>query len=364
MRYAPPLCALMLATLTACGNDVRSPEGGAEAGVEAGLEAPAMTAPGSGGPLGAVPVPDENPLSEGKIALGHQLFFDSRLSVDGSRSCYSCHQNENGNGGADPTAVGAANRQLTRHSPVIWNVAYMPRFYWDGRSGSLEAQVKGAWGGGNMGVGSENLDAKAAELGGIPGYAEQFAELFGDRGATAETIAEAIASYERTLVCDDTRYDQFVAGEAGSLSEEEHRGMEIFNGKAACATCHTPPFFSAQFGTDQGLYYNVGIGIEGRSEGDVDVGRQAVTKAEEDWAAFKVPSLRNITESAPYFHDGSVASLPAAVRYMAGSGVANRNLTPLITDRGLTDPEVGAIVAFLGALTCPADLVEPELPGS
>jgi len=364
MRYALPLCALALGILTACGSDARSPEDGAEAGVEAGSVAFAMTAPGSGGPLGPVPVPDENPLSEGKIALGHQLFFDSRLSVDGSRSCYSCHQNENGNGGAEPTAVGAANRQLTRHSPVIWNVAYMPRFYWDGRSGSLEAQVKGAWGGGNMGVGAGNLDAKAAEVGAIPGYAEQFAELFGDRGATAETIAEAIASFERTLVCDDTRYDRFMAGDAGSLSEEERHGLELFNGRAACVTCHTPPFFSAQFGTEEGVYYNVGIGIEGRSEGDVDVGRQAVTEAEEDWAAFKVPSLRNVAKSAPYFHDGSITSLPEAVRYMAGQGVANRNLTSVMMDRGLTDAEVEAVVAFLGSLNCPATLVEPGLPGN
>jgi len=364
MRYAHSLCAWMLVALAACGSDARSPEDGAEAGAEPGLAVATMAAPGSSGPFGAVPVPAENPMTESKVALGHQLFFDARLSVDGSRSCYSCHQNENGNGGGEQTAVGAAGRQLARHSPVIWNVAYMPRFYWDGRSGSLEAQVKGAWGGGNMGVGSENLDAKAAEIGGIPRYAEQFLEVFGDRGATAETIAEAIASYERTLVCDDTRYDGFVAGDGGALSEEESHGLDLFIGKAACVTCHTPPFFSAQFGTEDGLYYNVGIGIEGRSENEVDVGRRAVTEAEEDWAAFKVPSLRNVAESAPYFHDGSVASLPEAVRYMAGPGVANRNLTPLMTDRELTDTEVRAIVAFLGALNCPADLVEPELPGS
>jgi cytochrome c peroxidase len=183
-------------------------------------------------------------MSAAKVALGHQLFFDPRLSVDGSRSCYSCHQNENGNGGAEPTATGAANRRLTRHSPSIWNVAYMSRFYWDGRSGSLEAQAKGAWGGGNMGVGADNLDAKAAEIGAIQGYTNQFREIFGERGATAETVAEAIASYERTLVCDQTRYDRFIAGEEDTLNEAEQRGLELFNGKAGCATCHTPPFFS------------------------------------------------------------------------------------------------------------------------
>jgi cytochrome c peroxidase len=301
-------------------------------------------------------------MTEAKVALGHQLFFDARLSVDGSRSCYSCHQNEDGNGGALPKAVGAGDRQLTRHSPVIWNVGYMPKFYWDGRSGSLEAQAKGAWGGGNMGVGADNLDAKAAEIGQIAGYADQFRAVFGDRGATAETVAEAIASYERTLICDDTRYDRFMAGQDGVLSDQERQGMELFNGKAACITCHTPPFFSAQFGTEEGVYYNVGIGIAGLPEDEVDIGRMAVTENEGDWAAFKVPSLRNVARSSPYFHDGSVADLEQAVRYMAGPGVANKNLTPLLVDRGLTDDEVAALVAFLDALTCPGELVEPELP--
>jgi cytochrome c peroxidase len=303
-------------------------------------------------------------MSAAKVALGHQLFFDPRLSVDGSRSCYSCHQNENGNGGAEPTATGAANRRLTRHSPSIWNVAYMSRFYWDGRSGSLEAQAKGAWGGGNMGVGADNLDAKAAEIGAIQGYTNQFREIFGERGATAETVAEAIASYERTLVCDQTRYDRFIAGEEDTLNEAEQRGLELFNGKAGCATCHTPPFFSAQFATDEGIYYNVGIGVAGVPEAQVDVGRMAVTESDGDWAAFKVPSLRNIAKSAPYFHDGSVSSLEQAVRYMAGPGVANRNLTPLIMDRGLSDDEVAALVTFLGSLSCPEELAAPVLPGS
>ena len=213
-----------------------------------------------------------------------------------------------------------------------------------------------------MGVGADNLDAKAAEVGAIPGYTEQFEAVFGGRGATAETVSEAIASYERTLVCDATRYDRHMAGDEGALSEQELAGLELFNTKAACAACHNAPFFSAQFGVPDGVYYNVGIGVAGVPEVEVDVGRQAVTEREEDWAAFKVPSLRNISESAPYFHDGSVNDLEQAVRYMAGPGVANRNLTPLMTDKGLSDDEIAAIVAFLGSLDCP-DLVEPELPG-
>ena len=350
------LGAVVLA-LSACG--------GGEPSDQAGPEAVSPGATGiheRPGPLGAVPVPEGNPLTTAKVALGHQLFFDRRLSVDGSRSCYSCHQNQDGNGGAEPLALGAGNRPLPRHSPVIWNVGYMTRFYWDGRSGSLEAQAKGAWGGGNMGVGAENLDAKAAEIGKIPGYREQFASVFPDRGATAETVAEAIASYERTLICDDTRYDQHMAGDEGALTELEGEGLLLFNGKAACATCHTPPFFSAQFASEEGVYYNVGIGIDGRLEEEVDLGRQAVTGREEDWAAFKVPSLRNIARSSPYFHDGSAATLEEAVRYMAGPGVANRNLTPLMMDRGLTAEEVTALVAFLGTLDCSGELLQPDLP--
>jgi cytochrome c peroxidase len=360
MRHVLAFAGVVALSLSACTCDAPP----AEEDLGTGSPGPEMGISQKVGPLGAVPVPDGNPMTEAKVALGHQLFFDARLSVDGSRSCYSCHQNENGNGGALPTAVGARDLQLPRHSPVIWNVAYMPRFYWDGRSGSLEAQAKGAWGGGNMGVGADNLDAKAAEIGQIPGYAEQFQAVFGDRGATAETVAEAIASYERTLVCDNTRYDRFLGGDQTALVEEEQRGLQLFNGKAACAVCHTPPFFSAQVGAEEGIYYNVGIGVAGVPEEEVDIGRMAVTDNEEDWAAFKVPSLRNIANSSPYFHDGSVADLEQAVRYMAGPGVANKNLTPLMMDRGLTDDEVAAVLAFLGSLSCTAELTEPELPGS
>ena len=134
MRYSGIFLALTVVGFSACaGDNTPAPEGEGVGGVvdeTAGI----ATAPGMDGPLGAVPIPAGNPLTPAKVALGHQLFFDARLSVDGSRSCYSCHQNEDGNGGAEAKAVGAANRQLTRHSPVIWNVAYMPRFYWDGWS--------------------------------------------------------------------------------------------------------------------------------------------------------------------------------------------------------------------------------------
>lgn len=307
-------------------------------------------------------IPEDNPQSTEKVTLGHQLFFDTRLSVDGTRSCYSCHQNEHGNGGETPTAVGAKEKQLTRHSPVIWNTAYFEAFYWDGRAGSLEAQAKGAWGGGNMGVGKEHLEAKAAEIGKIKGYAEQFERVFPGEGVTPDTIAKAISAYERTLICNDTAYDRYAKGDDSALTGQQKLGWSVFMTKGQCAACHVPPLFSSAMGVPGGIYYNVGIGTSGKPEAEVDVGRSKVSSNDADWAAFKVPSLRNVARSAPYFHDGSVATLEAAVKLMASGGIDNKNKTALMADRELTGQEMAALVAFLKALDCVGKLEQPDLP--
>jgi cytochrome c peroxidase len=307
-------------------------------------------------------IPADNPQTPAKVALGHQLFFDTRLSVDGSRSCYSCHQNEDGNGGHDPIAIGAGDKKLTRHSPVIWNVGFLPAHYWDGRAPSLEAQATGAWSGGNMGVGKENLDKKAAEIAAIPGYKAAFDAAFPGEGVTPTTIVKALAAYERSLVCDDTAWDKAQRGDAAALGEVQRKGQDLFMGKAGCVACHAPPFFSTAYQAPGGAYFNIGIGTAGKAEADVDVGRFSVTKADADWAAFKVPTLRNIARTPPYFHDGSVATLKEAVKLMASGGIKNKNLTPLMTDKQLSDDEVDAIVAFLGALDCNQSLATPTLP--
>jgi cytochrome c peroxidase len=310
--------------------------------------------------LGKVPVPDDNPMSDKKVELGHLLFFDKRLSADNSRSCYSCHQNEDGNGGKDPIAIGAKNKQLTRHSPVIWNVGYLPKLYWDGRSDTLEAQGTAALAGGNMGVGKENLDKKAEEIGKIAGYKKRFDEVFPGKGSTPETIVQALSAYERTLVCDDTAYDRYAKGDPKALSDKQKQGLELFTGKAACITCHTPPYFSLAYLTKEGAFFNVGVGIEGKKEEEVDVGRMAVTKKDTDWAAFKPPSLRNVSKSPPYFHDGSKKTLSDAVHFMAGGGFANKNRTPLLTNKELSEDEIGSIIEFLKSLDCGKQLEQPK----
>ena len=299
-------------------------------------------------------VPEDNPMTPGKVALGHKLFMDKRLSFDGSRSCYSCHLNEFGNTDGQAKALGAGDKPLTRNSPTIWNVAYHAALYWDGRAPSLEKQALGAWKGGNMGVGAENLAAKAAEIGALPEYAEAFKTEFGvDKADNPEAkvspmmIAQAISSYERTLLCGDTVHDK------GTGSEAAKRGWDLFRGKAQCAVCHNGDNLS------DGLFHNVGIGFneDGSPKEGVDIGRGKVTKSGADEYKFRTPTLRNVARTAPYFHDGSVDTLEAAVRYMAGGGVPKApNADPLLRRVELTDAEVGDVVAFLETLSCEGTL--------
>jgi len=352
----------------ACKKAETTPEPAPSASVAAATPAPApipagpraddMTLPA----LGPVPIPEDNPMSEAKVNLGHQLFFDKRLSADGSRACYSCHLNADGTGGHDPVATGAKGKVLTRHSPVMWNVGYLPKLYWDGRADSLEAQGTAAWAGGNMGVGKENLEAKAKEIAKIKGYKKSFELAFPGKGVTPETIIQAISAYERTLVCDDTAYDKFAKGDKSALSAQQKEGLELFMGKAGCVACHAPPYFSLAYFGKEGAFFNVGRGIKDKKKEEVDVGRQTVTKKDSDWAAFKPPTLRNVSKSPPYFHDGSEHTLEDAVRFMAGGGFKNDNLSPLLSDKQLKDPEISAIVSFLGALECKGELKEPKLP--
>jgi len=306
--------------------------------------------------LPPVPKSTSNPSTPEKVELGRHLFFDARLSVDGSRSCYSCHQQADGTGGHDPLAVGAQGKQLTRHSPILWNVAYLPKLYWDSRADSLEAQVKGAWAGANMGVGKDHLDEKARAMEKLPGYRPLFRAAFPKAKINADSVAEAISSFERTLICNDTAYDKYAHGDKSALSASQKRGLQLFMGKAGCSTCHTPPYFSIAYFPPGGSSFDVGIGTQGKPEADVDVGRMGITHKQADWAAFKPPTLRNISKSAPYFHDGSVPTLVAAVRLMASGGIDNKNKSSLLRDRHLSDTEISDLIGFLHALDCKGDL--------
>jgi cytochrome c peroxidase len=331
---------------------------GAAAVAQAPALPPLPTPPRS---LGLPKVPRNNPTTSAKVRLGQQLFFDPALSVDGTVACHSCHRNEDGTGGHDPTAIGAKNTPLPRHAPTLWNVAYLPKLFWDGRADSLEAQAKGAWAG-SMGVGQDRLSAKADEIGVKPEYKARFAAAFPGIGATPDSIVQAISAYERTLYCGDTKLDRHLAGDASALDEEQKAGLELFIGKAACHSCHTPPFFSDAFAMEDGAYHNVGVGTAGKDPAAVDVGRQKISENPSEWAAFKTPSLRNVTRSAPYLHDGSLAKLEDTVRFMAGGGRQNPGLDPKMVDKHLSDDEIKKLVAFLGSLECTGTLEPPPSP--
>jgi cytochrome c peroxidase len=295
-----------------------------------------------------------------KIELGHNLFFDKRLSGPKDRSCYSCHQNEDGLGGHDPIAIGADGKPVGRHAPHLWNVGYYQNaFYWDGRAATLEDNAKAAWAGANMGGGKDNLDKIAADLYKVAGYKKLFDAAFPGTPIKGEHIAAALAEYMRTFICKDTAYDKYAAGDKTALSEEQQRGLDVFLGKGQCSVCHAPPFFSTAMATPGGVYFNVGIGTQGVPEDQVDIGRMKVTQKPEDWAAFKPPSLRNVPKTPPYFHDGSAPKLEDAVKIMSTGGLPNKNKTALLADRALTDAERGDLIKFLGGLECGGKLEAP-----
>ena len=297
----------------------------------------------------AMVIPADNPMTPEKVALGRQLFFDERLSGDGSRSCYSCHVCEKGLTDGLPKAIGAFNKQLPRSSPTLWNIGYHKEFYWDGRSPSLEKQATAAWTGANMGAKADEIVAK---LNALQGYRGQFQKVFGS-DATADNVVKAIAAYERTIISGDTAWDRYQAGDKSALSESAVRGWNVFQA-IKCNNCHDGVLL-----TDQ-QYHNVGIGMDQK---EPDVGRFKVTNKPEDTGAFMTPTLRDIAKSAPYFHDGSAATLEDAVDTMLKGGIPNEHLDRKnLQAHNVLPDQRQALLDFLRSLSVDCKLKKPELP--
>ena len=296
-------------------------------------------------------IPADNPLTPEKVALGRQLFFDERLSIDGSKSCYSCHVCEHGLTDGLPKAIGAGNKQLPRSSPTLWNIGYHKEFYWDGRSNSLEAQAMAAWKGGNMGVG-EKTDEIAAKINALQEYKAQFQKVF-QSDATPENMMKAISAFERTIISGDTAWDRWKAGDNTAISMSAYRGWNIFQA-IRCNNCHDGVLF-----TDQ-QYHNIGIGMDQK---EPDPGRGKVTNRPEDTGAFKTPTLRDIARSAPYFHDGSAKTLEEAVDVMLGGGKENQYLDKKNLQPHKILPEQREdLLNFLRSLSVDCKLTKPPLP--
>lgn len=295
-------------------------------------------------------VPADNPMTAEKAALGWQLWFDKRLSGDEKLSCYSCHVNEKGLTDGKALGEGAFGKKLTRSSPTLWNVGYHHDWYWDGRAKTLEGQALAAWKGVNMGAAEP--EKVAAKLNAIPGYKKQFQKVFGGE-ATPDNVAKALACYMRTIISQTTPFDKWRDGDEKAISDSAKRGYEAYK-KAKCDNCHSGALM-------QDLqHHNVGIGMTAEKP---DLGRFVVTKVDKDRGAFKTPTLRDVAESAPYFHDGSVATLEEAVKIMLAGGIENEFLDRVnLVKAELTAEETRDLIEFLKSLTETMELKEPKRP--
>ncbi len=283
-------------------------------------------------------LPDAMPGSENntseRIALGKKLYFEKRLSINDSQSCATCHRLEDGFAGVDnlATSPGARGEQGTRNSPTVLNAGWQDSQFWDGRAEDLVEQAKGPILN-SIEMGMPDEKSVEMKIRGIAEYRDAFALAFpGEEPAISyQNIAEAIAAFERTLITP-ARFDDFMNGDAGALSEAEQRGLKTFL-KIDCKSCHDGKLLG-------GETYEP-LGKENPYENQVDQGMYALTKDEDDRMFFKVAPLRNVALTAPYFHDGKIKTLDEAVRKMG----------KLQLDEELTDQQVSDIMSFLKALT-------------
>jgi len=297
----------------------------------------------------AAPVPASNPMTAEKIALGQMLFFDPRLSGSGAISCATCHNPGLAWGDALPKGIGHMGSTLRRRTPTILNVAYGEPLFWDGRAGTLEEQAKGPM----QSAAEMKMPPTAVErLAAIPGYSSAFARAFPSQPVTVDTIAAAIATYERTVVSGTASFDRWVTGDEHAVSDAAKRGFALFNGKANCAVCHMGWRM-----TDDG-FHDIGL-LDATDRGRAEVA-PGIEQLEH---AFKTPTLRNVNQRAPYMHDGSVATLAAVIDHYDAGFVRRPSLDAEMRPLGLTATEKTDLLAFLDALTsADAPVVVPTLP--
>ncbi len=302
-------------------------------------------------PLGlpAVAIPPDNPPTAEAIALGRQLFYDTRLSGDDTISCATCHNPQLSFTDALAGSRGIGKKIGKRNAPTILNAAYYSTFFWDGRAKSLEEQA-GAPIANPIEMGqSHELSIKKFEK--IPEYRKEFELVFGPGRLTIEKIEMALASFERTVLSGDSRFDRYMyGGDKTALSEAALRGLSVFKDKSKgnCVTCHTIDEKFALF-TD-GKFHNLGAGTNARGE-LADLGRYEVTKVEADKGAFRTPGLRNVAMTGPYMHDGSLKTLKDVVEFYEGGGTSNAQLDKEIKELKLSGQEKVDLVAFLESLT-------------
>jgi cytochrome c peroxidase len=296
-----------------------------------------------------IPFPADNPYTAEKVALGKRLFFDSRLSAANLLSCASCHNPGFAWGDGQPKGVGHGMKQLGRRSPTIINAAFRAIFMWDGRSASLEEQALGP-----IKTAAEMnlpLDQLTERLRSVSEYGPLFQAVFPKQGITEDTVAKAIAAYERTVVSGRAPFDAWIEGDERAIPEDAKRGFTLFNTKARCASCHSGWNF-----TDSS-FHDIGLA-------DADIGRGAqmpmvVTMQH----AFKTPGLREIARRGPYMHDGEIPTLEAVVEHYRKGGIDRPSRSELLAPLDLSERDKADLVAFMKTLSSDGGLTTiPNLP--
>ena len=286
------------------------------------------------------PIPEDNPVTAEKVKLGKKLFGEKLLSRDRSLACKGCHQPKKAFTDGRAKAIGVYGRQGSRSVPTLVNRAYGRSFFWDGRTSTLEEQVVKP-------IESESeMDMTVGEavdrLKRKSRYRKMFQQAF-HREPNGEDLARALASYVRTIYSGDSPFDRYVYGKRGALSDQQRRGLRLFRGKGNCTACHIGPTFSDE------KFHNTGVAWrDGKLQ---DEGRFAITGEAELKGAFKTPTLREVTRTAPYMHDGSLATLKDVIDFYDDGGRKNPYLDPEIRPLRLTKEEKTELLAFLKSLT-------------
>jgi cytochrome c peroxidase len=297
-------------------------------------------------PLGldefAIEIPKDNPLTKEKIALGRELYFDPRLSADGSISCASCHNPKFAFTDGQKASVGIKGQIGRRSASTIINRVFSETQFWDGRVSSLEEQAKVPMVN-SIEMGNKNYDEVVKRLRDIKGYREEFKKVFGTERFTIDHVVKAISSFERTVVSGDSPFDKFEsAGDEKAISQSAKRGLDTFRDRGRCSECH------AGFNFTDEKFHNTGAGMD---KPNPDLGRYEQTKKDEDKGAFKTPTLREIAHTAPYMHDGSLKTLGEVVEFYNKGGTKNPNLDKEMKPLNLTDREKKDLVEFLKTLS-------------
>lgn len=288
--------------------------------------------------LPPMPLPTDYTPTAAMFELGQRLFHDGILSADRTVTCSSCHPAVNGFASPLPQPLGVAGRRALRHAPVLWNRGYGTAQRWDGGSRDLETFVLEP-------IADPNemhlpLDQAIERLRADADYARAFAAAFAAPPSRA-TLQRALATFVRGIARGDAGYDRFVGGDADALTPQQRTGLWVFESKGGCWRCHTPPLF-----TDE-AFHNTGVGVR---DGSAEPGRAQVTGRRDDTGRWKTPTLRGVASSAPYMHDGSLATLDDVVAFYARGGTANAQLDPRLRPIDLTPGERLALVAFLSSL--------------